>query len=59
MTFVYIGGYSDGIYTYRLDPSTGGLIPVASVSGVSKPAYLAYAPQRQTLYAGRTPPAGR
>ena len=51
MTLVYVGGYSDGIYAYRLDPSTGGLIPVATVSGVSKPAYLAYAPRRQTLYA--------
>src|ERR1700694_2617131 len=49
--FVYVGGYSDGIYAYRLDSSSGALLPVATVSGVSKPAYLAYAPSRQTLYA--------
>jgi 6-phosphogluconolactonase len=56
MTLVAIGTYtspgrSQGIYVYRLDAVSGGLLPLSIVSGISNPTYLAHSPRHQTLYA--------
>ena len=43
-TLVYVGTYADprykGIFTYRLDPSSGALEPVASIGGIANPSFL-------------------
>jgi len=55
MTRVYIGTYtkhgtSEGIYVYQLDPSTGALEHLQTVSGVGDPAYLNFGPGGRMLY---------
>src|SRR5919109_208998 len=61
---VYVGTYtntgeSEGIYVYRVDPSSGALEPVQTVTGVEDPAYLALSPNRRTLYSvGESRPDG-
>lgn len=54
-TFVYIGTYtrgaSEGIYVYRLDPSSGSLSYAAKATGLQNPSFLALDPQRRYLYA--------
>jgi 6-phosphogluconolactonase len=64
--FVYVGTYTEpirfgtgrilqgkgeGIYIYRMDPSSGALEPVGKAAGVTNPSYLAFNPTRQFLYA--------
>ncbi|MBW3625457.1 MAG: lactonase family protein [Armatimonadetes bacterium] len=53
--FVYIGTYtkqeSEGIYIYRMDPSTGELSKAGVAPGVVNPSFLAIEPRRPTLYA--------
>ena len=54
-TLVYIGTYtqgkSEGIYVYRLDPSTGALEHASTAAGVDNPSYLAIDPRQRYLYA--------
>ena len=51
----YIGTYttteSEGIYVYRLDPSTGALEYVNKATGVENPSFLAIHPEKRYLYA--------
>jgi 6-phosphogluconolactonase len=54
--YVYIGTYtrggpSEGIYVYRLDPTTGGLSHVQTVAALIDPSYLALAPGGRFVYA--------
>ncbi|HOT91533.1 MAG TPA: lactonase family protein [Anaerolineae bacterium] len=54
--FVYVGTYtyrgdSKGIYLYRLDMTTGALIPSGVAAETVNPSFLAAAPQRRYLYA--------
>ena len=53
--FVYIGTYtrgeSEGIYVYRMDPSSGALKFASLVSGLDNPSFLAIDPQGRYLYA--------
>ncbi len=53
-TLVYIGTYtrngSQGIYVFRMNPETGNLTPVTSVSGVKNPSFLAISPDQKFLY---------
>jgi 6-phosphogluconolactonase len=59
--FVYIGTYTDrvgplgrpseGIYTFRLNPATGELTPVAVTGGIKRPSFLALHPNGRLLYA--------
>jgi 6-phosphogluconolactonase len=44
-------GKGEGIYAYRLDPSSGGLELVARNSGITNPSYLAFDATEQFLYA--------
>ncbi|HWN08648.1 MAG TPA: lactonase family protein [Pyrinomonadaceae bacterium] len=52
---VYVGTYtsgrSEGIYLYRLNPSSGELKHVATTKDVKDPSYLTLAPNRRYLYA--------
>lgn len=52
---VYVGTYtsgkSEGIYLYRLNPSSGELKHVGTTRGVKDPSYLTLAPSRRYLYA--------
>jgi 6-phosphogluconolactonase len=55
MTLVYIGTYtkhgtSQGMYVYRLDPSTGALSHVQTVADVADPTYMTFGPQGRMLY---------
>jgi 6-phosphogluconolactonase len=65
-TLVYVGTYTEpirfgtgrilegkgeGIYTYRLDQSSGALEWVGTTTGLSNPSYLAFDPTRRFLYA--------
>ena len=54
--FVYIGTYtqetkSEGIYVYRMDPSTGSLEYASKTTGIVDPTFLAVHPVRKYLYA--------
>ena len=53
--FVYIGTYtktsSEGIYVYRLDPSTGALEYSSKAAGQVEPSFLAIDPDQRYLYA--------
>jgi 6-phosphogluconolactonase len=56
MSLVYVGTYtrhgtSEGIYVCELDPARGALRLVHTVAGVADPAYLAFGPGGQMLYA--------
>jgi 6-phosphogluconolactonase len=52
---VYIGTYtrgkSEGIYVYRMDPSTGALEYASAAKGIDNPSYVAPHPQGGYLYA--------
>jgi 6-phosphogluconolactonase len=52
---VYVGTYtlgeSEGIYVYRLDPSSGALRCAAKAAGVENPSFLTLHPTRRYLYA--------
>ncbi len=54
-SFVYVGTYtrrgSEGIYVYRLDPSTGALELAGKAAGIANPSFLALDPTRRYLYA--------
>ena len=47
----YTGGGSKGIYTYRLDTSTGVLSAISLTEGITNPSFLAIHPNRRFLYA--------
>ncbi|HTM51494.1 MAG TPA: lactonase family protein [Bryobacteraceae bacterium] len=53
--FAYVGTYtrgaSKGIYSFRFDPSTGGMSAPALAAEVSNPSFLAVHPNRKYLYA--------
>lgn len=53
--FVYIGTYTrtrgNGIYTFRFQPATGKLTPVALAAETASPSFLAVHPNRKFLYA--------
>lgn len=57
--FVYVGTYTEasengkaeGIYVYRMDPSSGALAHVRTVAAGPNPSFLAIAPSRRFLYA--------
>ena len=44
-------GKGEGIYAYRLNPSTGALDPVGKTTGVTNPSYLAFDGKGRYLYA--------
>ena len=44
-------GKGEGIYAFRLDPSSGTMRPVSKISGVTNPSYLAIDGTRRFLYA--------
>lgn len=44
-------GKGEGIYAYRLDPSSGALKPSVVNAGITNPSYLAFDPSRRFLYA--------
>lgn len=44
-------GRAEGIYVYRLDPSSGALIGTHTKPGIANPAFLALDPGRRYLYA--------
>jgi 6-phosphogluconolactonase len=44
-------GKGEGIYVYRLDPSSGALELVSKTTGITNPAYLAFDSTRRFLYA--------
>ena len=54
---VYIGTYtsgksrSEGIYVYKMNPSSGELKPYLTVAGVAEPSFLALDAKRKYLYA--------
>ena len=52
---VYVGTYthgqSEGIYVYRLDPSSGALEFSSEITGVEHPSYLAIDSKKRYLYA--------
>jgi 6-phosphogluconolactonase len=51
---VYVGTYTrgenEGIYVYRLDPSSGALTLASTVRGINNPSFLALHPQHRYLY---------
>lgn len=51
---VYVGTYtrgeSEGIYVYRMDPSTGAWVLASTAGGVSNPSFVALHPQGSYLY---------
>ncbi len=53
--FVYVGTYtrgdSEGIYVYRMEPSTGALTHISTTSGIVNPSFLAIDPGQHHLYA--------
>jgi 6-phosphogluconolactonase len=57
--FVYVGTYTEaaqrgkaeGIYVYRMDPSSGALTHVRTVAGGPNPSFLAFDPARRFLFA--------
>ena len=55
MVLIYVGTYnrqgSEGIYVYRMDPSSGALELSSKVGGVDNPSFLAIDPQQRYLYA--------
>ncbi len=59
LPFLYIGTYTDpamrgkaeGIYIYRMHPSSGALTHVRTIAGVVNPSFLAIDPSRRSLYA--------
>ena len=44
-------GKGEGIYVYRLDPSTGALEFVSKTTGIANPSYLAFDSTQKFLYA--------
>jgi 6-phosphogluconolactonase len=44
-------GKGEGIYVYRLDPSSGGMELLSKTTGVTNPSYLAFDPTGRFLYA--------
>lgn len=56
---VYVGTYTEpaqrgkaeGIYVYAMDPVTGALTHVRSVTGLANPSFLAFDPQQRYLFA--------
>lgn len=54
--FVFFGSYNwdkttEGLYVYQLDPATGKLSKVTSVSNVVNPSYLTISPNGKYIYA--------
>jgi 6-phosphogluconolactonase len=54
--FVYVGtstepGGAEGIYVYRMDPTTGALTRLHTISGLNSPTWVALHPTRPFLYA--------
>lgn len=47
----FVDGKAEGIYVYRLDPSSGALTYAATVGGVVNPSFLAVGAQGDYLYA--------
>jgi len=52
---VYVGTYtrkdSEGIYIYRLDPTSGALHLTGKMAGLNNPSFLTFGPQGRYLYA--------
>jgi 6-phosphogluconolactonase len=46
-----VQGKGEGIYVYRLDPSSGALACVSKTSGITNPSYLAFDATQTFLYA--------
>jgi len=49
--FVYVGMDNDEIATFRMDPASGELSPVASSPAGRHPSFLAFAPSKRFVYA--------
>ena len=49
--FVYVGMDNDEIATFRMDPASGELSPVASSRAGRHPSFLAFAPSKRFVYA--------
>jgi 6-phosphogluconolactonase len=53
--FLYVGTYtfgkSEGIYVYRMDPSSGALTFASIAKGITNPSFLAFDPKNRYLYA--------
>jgi len=49
--YVYVSGYGPEITRFELDLATGALADQGSVNGGTSPSYLAFAPDKRTLYA--------
>ncbi len=59
--FVFVGTYTrtdaalperpEGLFVFRLNPSSGSLEPVQAVTGISNPTYLSLTPDSRYLYA--------
>ena len=47
----YTGGESEGIYVYRMDPSSGALEFSSKATGIENPSFLDIDPSRRFLYA--------
>src|SRR4028119_95867 len=47
----YTNGKSEGIYLYKLNPTTGELTHAGTTKGVSNPSFLAIDPRRKFLFA--------
>ena len=54
MLIAYVGCYTDhgeGIYLFRVNTTTGELVPIKVVKGISNPSWLALHPTRPLMYA--------
>jgi 6-phosphogluconolactonase len=52
--FVYVGTYTargQGIHIFQMDPATGTLTQINTVSGEPNPSFIAFEPHRRFLYA--------
>lgn len=49
--FVYVGGYGNLIHVFHLDRTTGALDPAGMVDAGENPSFLAFAPDKHTLFA--------
>jgi 6-phosphogluconolactonase len=58
--FVFISGYDASIRIFKLDMTSGALMPQGTASGGDSPSYLSWDPARKHLYAlNELDPAGR
>ncbi len=51
LVYVAAGGTSEGIYVYRMDPSSGSLTYASKATGLNSPSFLAIDPRERYLYA--------